>query len=293
MEVEQLEQWRAKGDGYRQNVIDSTIGMAILLCEMKLKCAVVQGGSSYSALAMEWWGIDKGTASKFAQIGGNDKLLVAANTLPSSIRTLYQLSRLSDEQIADGIADGTINPGMTHQDAKQYRQPEPVVLVQEQVAPKPEVVQEPVVIVQDDGAQAEIDALKLQLAAKDELLAIKEFEIKKLTFMGDEWEDCGERTPAVERALKYLGRMDYKEKHTLIKIVAQAHQIVYWSWYRADNPNKDRLHQLLDLIVIDRDKDEVLTKRLGRMLMGQTHPDRGGKAEDNIKAREVLAQIAA
>lgn len=70
---------------------------------------------------------DKGTAQRLIAISNNDNLRNAAHGphLPASWRTLYELTKLTDEQFDQGVKSGVINPKMERKDVNALRGIEP------------------------------------------------------------------------------------------------------------------------------------------------------------------------
>jgi hypothetical protein len=63
------------------------------------------------------------TAQRLMAIAGDERLTKAphASLLPQSWMTLYELTRLTDEQFAAAVADGAINPEMRRTEAEALR----------------------------------------------------------------------------------------------------------------------------------------------------------------------------
>lgn len=73
------------------------------------------------ALVKDSLPFDRTTAYRLIEISTSDRLRNDAHGqhLPASWRTLYELTRLTDEQFATGIKTGVINPRMQRKDIKQ------------------------------------------------------------------------------------------------------------------------------------------------------------------------------
>ncbi|AGK88180.1 hypothetical protein M184_gp37 [Mycobacterium phage WIVsmall] len=76
-------------------------------------------------------GIDDSTARRLMSIGGNEALGNRGNChdLPSSLRALYELSRLPAEDIEAGIESGAITADMTIAQARDLVNPQPKPVV--------------------------------------------------------------------------------------------------------------------------------------------------------------------
>jgi hypothetical protein len=70
---------------------------------------------------------DKSTANKLIAVANNDNIRNEAHVprLPVAWGTLYDLTKLTDEQFDNGIKSGAINPSMQRKDVKALRGIEP------------------------------------------------------------------------------------------------------------------------------------------------------------------------
>jgi len=88
-------------------------GLAVL--KIKQGCAKKQGGSDFPEVAMRLLGLSRSLSKKYALIGEAAKKLVPVGTsLPAeSVSTIYMISRMTPDEIADKIERGVITPTAT------------------------------------------------------------------------------------------------------------------------------------------------------------------------------------
>jgi len=114
-------QWKDYLQEGQQIAGESIMEYCNRIAEFKASCEIKQGGSEFSSKCQEWLNLNQTTCKKLALIGENNKLVHSVHDLPISYSTLYELTKLSDDNIEDAVKSGEINPNMTRQDASKLR----------------------------------------------------------------------------------------------------------------------------------------------------------------------------
>ena len=94
--------------------------------EFKQSCSKTQGGSDFTQRAMKWLDLAKPTVHELAKIGGDPKLSALADSskLPNGKKAMLEITKLSDDEVADGVESGAINPESTAKQVKDIKTPE-------------------------------------------------------------------------------------------------------------------------------------------------------------------------
>jgi len=92
----------------------------------------VSGGSDFTALMLEWFGIQQGVATRWTKIGERyDELKQIRFSLPPVDATILEIARLPAEVLTLAVDAGFINTNVTTKQIKQFaksHKPAPVIL---------------------------------------------------------------------------------------------------------------------------------------------------------------------
>jgi len=122
------EDLKQRGLSAQRKTLAGIFEFAECMVELDNECVTKQGGSTYSQVAQEWWGIgSQAAASDWLRIGLDENLPAMQMSLPASKETLLYIARLTLEQKQYGLDQGIINPDMRRQDVKRCKQEEPTV----------------------------------------------------------------------------------------------------------------------------------------------------------------------
>jgi len=105
---------KERGLNAQNKTIEGIFEFAKCMIELKDSCRIEQGGSSFSKVSMEWWGISQSMSSKWLAIGTKFKDIPRGISLPSAPSVLYQLTTLKKEEYDNAISDGIINQDLTN-----------------------------------------------------------------------------------------------------------------------------------------------------------------------------------
>jgi len=121
--TDHIEEIVQRGISAQHKTIEGIFEFAQCVVDLKNECTKIQGGSNFSTIAKERWGISKQAASQWLKIGNNKKLYTNGiqSKLPMSWRTIYQISNLTEDQLKLGLDERIINQEATRQDIIEFK----------------------------------------------------------------------------------------------------------------------------------------------------------------------------
>lgn len=99
------------------NTKEAMLEEAKRIYEYQQSCNGKRGGSEFAESVKEWCGLTRDVAHRMAAIGGDPKLGTIGPNLPSSWKTLYEITTLSDEQ-REALP---IEPSLTRAQVKNFK----------------------------------------------------------------------------------------------------------------------------------------------------------------------------
>lgn len=109
-----LDAWHKRLDAARGKSVDAIIAFGVECFEFQQACERKQGGSTYSTAMMEWFGIEKVSASQWATIGKcRAELFGLTKQLPPSMDVIYRLSALPP-----AVIESKVTPKTTQKEAR-------------------------------------------------------------------------------------------------------------------------------------------------------------------------------
>jgi len=121
--IDHIEEIVQRGISAQHKTIEGIFEFARCVVDLKNECTKIQGGSEFSIIAKDRWGISQSASSMWLKIGNSKKLITNGNKfkLPLSWKTIYHISNLTEEQLKIGVDEGIINSEATRQDIIEFK----------------------------------------------------------------------------------------------------------------------------------------------------------------------------
>ena len=105
----------------RAKTIENTLLFAACVYQLKLNADKKKGGSNFSKIVKERFGLSQPSANEWAIVGAKYSQLTAiAVSLPTSKRTLIDLTRLEPTELQAAIESKKVTPELTREDVQRY-----------------------------------------------------------------------------------------------------------------------------------------------------------------------------
>jgi len=118
-----LQQIKDRGDKAQRKTVEGILDFAQCMVELYESCETISGGSTFTAIASEWWGFSFQTCCKWRAIGQSELSPTGRKLLPPSWRTIYEISKLTTQQYDKALSEGIIHPNMTRDDLMTFKRP--------------------------------------------------------------------------------------------------------------------------------------------------------------------------
>jgi hypothetical protein len=120
--VNELDNLFERGRAAQRKTIAGILEFASCVKELKDRAVNIPGkGTSFTKDCKREWNIDKHTASNFLAIGCDLRFVNLQHVIPSSVSSLVQLAKLTDNQLKQAVDTGIIKPNTPAKKIIEYQ----------------------------------------------------------------------------------------------------------------------------------------------------------------------------